>query len=176
MRAAIRWLDRLSEVADRIALWGAVLSVAALVLLAGWQAAARYILDQPPAWTEELARFMMVWAGLLGASCAFRAHADPSLFPAARIRTGGLGKVFALIRAGGAIIFIAPILWYSAYGLNGRMASGYVARNAKQMVETVDLPMSVFAIAVPVGFSLILLHAVAHLATALAPTEQGTAP
>jgi len=167
MRAAIRWLDQISAFADRIALFGAVLSVAALVFLAGWQAAARYILDQPPAWTEELARFMMVWAGLLGASCAFRAHADPSLFPAARDREGRIGKLFAVIRAGGAIIFITPILWYSIYGLNGRAASGYIARNAKQMAETVDLPMSVFAIAVPIGFGLILLHALAHLATAL---------
>ncbi|NBR89026.1 MAG: TRAP transporter small permease subunit [Rhodobacteraceae bacterium] len=167
MRAAIRWLDRISAFADRIALSGAVLAVAALVFLAGWQAAARYLLDQPPAWTEELARFTMVWAGLLGASCAFRAHVDPSLFPEARARQGGVGKLFASVRAAGAIIFITPILWFSIFGLNGRAASGYIARNAKQMAETVDLPMSVFAMAVPLGFGLILLHAVAHLGMAL---------
>ena len=171
MRAAIYWFDRISALGDRIALWGAVLSVVALVFLAGWQATARYILDQPPAWTEELARYMMVWAGLLGASCAFRANADPSLFPAAREREGGIGKLLAVIRAGGAIIFITPILWYSIYGLNGRATSGYIARNAKQMAETVDLPMSVFAIAVPIGFGLILLHALAHLATALSAKD-----
>jgi len=167
VRAAISWLDRVSAFLDRIALWGAVLAVIALVLLAGWQAAARYILDQPPSWTEELARFMMVWAGLLGASCAFRANVDPSLFPAARERTDGVGRVFAVVRSLGALVFITPILWYSVFGLNGRAGSGYIARNAKQMAETVDVPMSVFAMAVPVGFGLILIHLLAHLATSL---------
>ncbi|MFY9209727.1 MAG: TRAP transporter small permease subunit [Aestuariivita sp.] len=167
MRAAITWLDRISAFADRIALLGAVLAVIAMVMLAGWQAAARYIIDQPPSWTEELARFMMVWAGLLGASCAFRANADPSLFPAARERTDSVGRVFAVIRSIGALVFITPILWYSVFGLNGRASSGYIARNAKQMAETVDVPMSVFAIAVPIGFGLILLHLLSHLATAL---------
>jgi TRAP-type C4-dicarboxylate transport system permease small subunit len=109
----------------------------------------------------------MVWAGLLGASCAFRAQTDPSLFPAARVRRGGVGRLYAVIRSIGALVFVTPILWYSVYGLNGRAGSGYIARNAKQMAETVDLPMSVFAMAIPIGFGLILLHLVAHLATAL---------
>ena len=167
MRAAIAWLDRLSAFLNKIALWGAVLTVSALVAIAFWQAAARYLLDQPPAWTEELARYLMVWAGLLGASCAFRIHADPSLFPDARRRQDGLGQIFAVIRAMGALIFIAPILWYCTFGLNGKMASGYIARNARISAETLDIPMSAFALAIPIGFGLIFLHLLANLGTAL---------
>lgn len=171
MRAAISWLDHVSAFLNRIALWGAVLAVAALVLIAFWQAAARYLLDQPPAWTEELARYLMVWAGLLGASCAFRIHANPSLFPDARRHQGDLGRVFAVIRAMGALIFIAPILWFCAFGLNGKMASGYIARNARISAETLDIPMSAFALAIPVGFGLIMIHIFANLATALTTRE-----
>lgn len=167
MRAAISLLDGLSAFLNRIALWGAVTAVLALVMIAFWQAAARYILDQPPAWTEELARYLMVWAGLLGASCAFRTHADPSLFPDARSRTGPFGRVHAIIRALGAFVFITPILWYSVIGLNGKFSSGYIARNARVTAETLDVPMSAFALAVPVGFGLIMLHLIANLATAL---------
>lgn len=167
MRAVASWLERISALLNSIALWGAVLAVAALVVLAGWQAAARYILDQPPSWTEELARFMMVWAGLLGASCAFRANVDPSLFPDARLRTDGLGRIYSVIRALGALVFVSPILWYSFFGLNGSLSSGYIARNAKQLAETVDVPMSVFAMAIPIGFGLILVHLLAHLSKAL---------
>lgn len=172
MRAAIVWLDRVSALLNKVALWGAVLTVLALVLIAFWQAAARYILDQPPAWTEELARYLMVWAGLLGASCAFRIHADPSLFPAARERTDGLGRFYAIVRAFGAFVFIAPILWYCLYGLNGKMTSGYIARNARVTAETLDVPMSAFALAVPVGFGLVLIHLFANLATALSGASQ----
>jgi len=163
MRAAAVTLDRISAFVNAIALWGAVASVAALVFIAGWQAAARYILDQPPSWTEEMARFLMVWAGLLGAPCAFRANADPSLFPAARARTDRFGRVLGAVRAVGALVFISPILWYCVFGLNGQVRTGYIARNAKQLAETVDVPMSVFAMAIPIGFGLILVHALAHL-------------
>jgi TRAP-type C4-dicarboxylate transport system permease small subunit len=167
MRAATAKLDRISAFLNAIALWGAVAAVAALVLIAGWQAAARYVLDQPPSWTEEMARFLMVWAGLLGASCAFRANADPSLFPAARQRTDGMGRILGAVRALGALVFVTPILWYCVFGLNGRVGSGYIARNARQMAETVDVPMSVFAMAIPIGFGLILVHLLAHLANLL---------
>lgn len=171
MRAAISWLDRLSALLHRIALWGAVLSVAALVLIAGWQAAARYLLDQPPAWTEELARYLMVWAGLLGASCAFRLHADPSLFPAARLRTGTMGRLYSIVRAVGTFVFVTPILWFCFVGLNGKIGSGYIARNARVTAETVDVPMSVFAIAIPIGFGLILVHLLAHLGKEMTSQE-----
>ena len=171
MRATAYWLDRLSAGLNRIALWAAVGSLLSLVAIAGWQVVARYVLDQPPAWTEELARFMMVWAGLLGASCAFRAKTDPSLFPAARERVDGVGRVFAVIRTVGTIVFVAPILWYCVIGINGKVSTGYIARNAKQLTETMDLSMAVFAVAIPVGFTLIAIHALAQAATALTRGE-----
>lgn len=163
MRAIAHSLDTISAALNRLALYGAVASVLVLVLAASWQVIARYILAQPPVWTEELARYMMVWAGLLGASVAFRAHADPSLFPAARERSDSLGRIFAVFRALGVLGFIAPILWFSAFSLRGDFSGGYIARQSRQMAEAMDVPMVVFATAVPAGFFLIFLHALAHL-------------
>jgi TRAP-type C4-dicarboxylate transport system permease small subunit len=99
-----------------IALWGAVLAVLVMVAAAGWQVVARYVLDAPPVWTEETARRAMVWAGMLGASCAFRAHADPTLFPAMRRVAGGPGMALALVRALGVLAFAVPVIWYSLFG------------------------------------------------------------
>jgi TRAP-type C4-dicarboxylate transport system permease small subunit len=47
------------------------------------------------------------------------------------------------------------------------MASGYIARNARISAETLDIPMSAFALAIPIGFGLIFLHLLANLGTAL---------
>ena len=74
---------------------------------------------------------------------------------------------YDVVRALGALAFITPILWYCVFGLNGKAGSGYIARNAMQMAETVNVPMSVFAMAIPVGFGLILIHLLAHLGTEL---------
>lgn len=163
MRAAALTLDRISRNLDRVALVGAVIAVLVMLGSAGWQVVARYALAQPPVWTEELARFSMVWAGLLGASCAFRAMSDPTLFPGARDRTDGIGKIYALIRAVGVLVFISPILWYSVFGLNNTIARGYVGRLMGRQAETMDVPMVVFGIAIPIAFALILLHLIADL-------------
>lgn len=172
-------IDGLSEQLNRLALWGAVLAVIVMLGAAGWQVIARYVLAQPPVWTEELARFSMVWAGLLGASCAFRWKADPSLFADMQKKTGSLGNVLLVLRSLGTVVFIAPIIWYSIFGINMNPARGYIARLAGRTAETMDLPMTLFGIAIPLAFSLILLHLIAALLMGLSgqsntpPPSQG---
>ncbi len=46
-----------------------------LVVAVLWQVAARFILGDPSDWTEELATFLMIWVGLLGACVALRRKA-----------------------------------------------------------------------------------------------------
>lgn len=159
MKTMAIWLDRFSARLNRLALWGAVAIVGSLVVVAMWQVIARYFLAQPPVWTEELARYLMVWGALLGGSCAFRAHADPSLFPGQRER-GGLVSV---LRAIGAFTFIAPILWFSVLGLNGKVGSGYIGRLMGREAETLDVSMALFGMAIPIAFALILVHLLADL-------------
>jgi TRAP-type C4-dicarboxylate transport system permease small subunit len=41
-----------------------------LVLDVVWQVLSRYVLTNPSSWTEELATYLMIWVGMLGASVA----------------------------------------------------------------------------------------------------------
>ena len=61
--------------------------MAAMVLAVLWQVATRYLLHDPSSLTEELARFGLMWLGLLGASYGFgqRAHLAVELLPRNRI-------------------------------------------------------------------------------------------
>ena len=174
MRALAYSLDRISAALNAVAVWGAILAILVMIGAAGWQVVARYILAQPPIWTEELARYSMVWAGVLGGSCAFRLAADPSLFPSMRNITGLTGDAFAAIRALGALAFIAPILWYSILGLNGQTSTGYIGRLMGRQAETMALPMSAFGIAIPIAFALILIHLIADLAMSVTSQKRPT--
>jgi TRAP-type C4-dicarboxylate transport system permease small subunit len=170
MRAMALGLDRLSALLNSIALWGAVLAVLTMVGAAGWQVIARYVLDAPPIWTEELARRAMVWAGMLGASCAFRVSADPTLCPTLRLVPGRTGVVLALIRACGVLLFAVPVIWFSIF--DGRMnpARGFLGRSLNRSAEMLDISMIWFTAAVPLAFAIIVLHVIA--ATLLRLTEQ----
>lgn len=167
MRQLARGLDRLSQALNTVALWAAVLAVLAMVLAAGWQVVARYILAAPPIWTEELARRAMVWAGMLGASAAFRSGLDPTLFPQAVLLQGLAGRGLAVIRTAGVLIFVTPVLWFSLYGPNMNMARGFLGRSLDRTAEMIPVSMIWFTAAVPVAFALIALHAIAELAMRL---------
>ncbi|MCC5987335.1 MAG: TRAP transporter small permease subunit [Pararhodobacter sp.] len=173
MRRLARGLDRLSAALNTVALWGAVLAVLVMVFAAGWQVVARYALAAPPVWTEELARRSMVWAGMLGASAAFRAGVDPTLFPQAVLLRGLPGKGLALIRAAGALIFVAPVIWFSLFGPNMNMARGFLGRSLDRTAEMIPLSMIWFTAAVPLAFALIALHVIAALAMRLTEPANG---
>lgn len=171
MQALAGFLDRLSGALNRLALVGAALAVAVMLAAAGWQVVARYLLNQPPSWTEELARFAMVWGGLLGASCAFRFRRDPTLFPDALNAEGARGLIYRALRSVGVLCFIVPILWFSLFGPGANPARGYLARLAGRQTETMDLPLVVFGIAIPIALGLILLHVLTDITTALSNTR-----
>ena len=50
-----------------------------MVVLVMFQVLARYVFRAVPVWTEEAARYCMVWGGLFGATVAFHGDLDPRL-------------------------------------------------------------------------------------------------
>ena len=169
LRAIAKGLDRLSVQLNRVGLAVAVVAVLVMLCAAMWQVLARYLLAQPPIWTEELARFSMVWGGMMGASCAFRLKADPTLFPEALDWKGALGVAGTLIRSTGVLIFVIAVLWFCIFGPRMNMARGYIGRLMGRQAETMDVPVVVFGIAIPIALAFILVHVAADLARALVP-------
>ena len=50
-----------------------------MVLDVTWQVLSRYVLTNPSSFTEELARFLLMWIGLLGAAYSYRRRAHLGL-------------------------------------------------------------------------------------------------
>lgn len=64
-----RWLDRILR-SICIMLFGA------LVILVVWQVFTRLVLNDPSPWTEEAARYVFVWASMIGIAIAVGEKAD----------------------------------------------------------------------------------------------------
>lgn len=170
-RQFARRLDRISSNLDRLAIAGAVIALAIMSGAALWQTVARYLLDAPPIWTEEVARRAMVWAGMLGASAAFRAGANPTIFPEMLYKKGGVGHVLSLVRAIGVTLFVGPVLWFSVFGANMDLSRGFLGRSLLRSAEMIPASMIWFTAAVPVCLLLILIHLVAMLSLRLSGDE-----
>jgi len=153
---------RISTALDRVA---SLLAGAAVVVLVGavmLQVVARYVFSQPPAWTEELARYAMIWAGLIGASMSFKRRFDPALF-------SGITKGPLWLRAGAqfvqslvVLIYLLPILWHVFFGPGMNPARGFLLRHSRTMADALPFSTVWVAVAVPLTILLILLHLVAR--------------
>jgi TRAP-type transport system small permease protein len=158
-----RAILNLSRWTDAICLALAKIALAGMVAVVGVQVVARYGLNAPPPWTEELARYLMVWGGLLGATAAFLRAADPAVVRRTDAGTGAAGMLRKGLLAGAVLIFVAPILYYSIFGADGDPMRGFLARNAARTSSGLGLNLAFVAAAIPVFCSVILIHTCARL-------------
>ena len=175
-RAAGRAAVAVSDALDRVAEVAAVAALVVLVAAVMTQVVARYVLFSPPTWTEELARYAMIWAGLLGATLSFKRRFDPALFE------GGAGMGTLRAAAAGALqsvvvlIYLAPILWHCVYGPGMNPARGFLVRHGRTTAESMDFSTLWVAVAVPTMVLLVLVHLVARwFGDARPPRPEGDA-
>ena len=114
------------------------------VLLQIW---ARYGFDYPFTWTEELARYLMVWAGLLGATCAFKRRLDPAVVQV-DVDTMGIGRTAIL--AATMLIFLLPILYFSFFGPDVNFQRGFLWRSSNRLSPGLGLNMALVGSIVPI--------------------------
>ena len=72
LAAAHTGLRRLNTVLVRVLEVLAILAMSILVLDVVWGVVTRYIVGEQAKWTEELARFLLIWVSMLGGALAFR--------------------------------------------------------------------------------------------------------
>lgn len=162
---ALLWL---SDTIDRLLRRVALICLVAMVAFISLQVVARYGFAAPPAWTEEAARYAMVWVGLLGASVSYKAGFDPRLVQVPASLPRPLRQLAALMRGAAVVVFLGPILFYCFFGPGLNPARSFLTRSLNSTAETFDMPLIFVAITVPVFIIAIFVHGLAHLAQGLA--------
>ncbi len=151
MRRAIQWISYGLDQACRAA---AVGFLSLMLLLVLFQVIARYIFQAVPVWTEEAARYCMVWGGLLGATVAFRSNQDPRLIqPPTRGSPAWILSAF-LLRTIAVVVFLGPVLYHS-----GR----FLARGMHRTSEGLEIPLGLVTAAVPIAVVVIFVHVLARV-------------
>lgn len=147
----------------RLCRTAALVCLGLLVVVVGAQVIARYVFAAPPSWTDELARWLMVWAGLLGSTVAFRRGVDPEIVSSRQLPGRWLRVVARWVAAVAVILFLLPIALHSFVGPNFSLERGFMARNAARTSEGMEISMLFVASAVPVAAIVILIHLLARL-------------
>ncbi len=157
-------LPRLSAGINRICWVTAGAFVLAMLAAVGLQVIARYIFFSPPSWTEELARYCMIWAGYLGATVSFYRREDPVLMGRKRVGPGSLSVFFLLVRNTAVVLFMVPIVYWSPVIIRHHMS---------RETESMELISGYVMLIVPVFAVIILVHVLARVIEALAKRYTG---
>ena len=133
--------------------WTLVALAIFMVLTVTWQVLSRYALRAPSSLTEEIARFQLIWLGLLGAVYTFRnrMHVGIDLFVSPL--TGKKRLAAELIALVSVLVFAALILIYGG----GRLVQ--LTHELDQTSAALGIRMSYVYSIIPISGVLMCLYA-----------------
>lgn len=147
-------VDRLVRAIDRITTISAAGFLTMMLGLVVFQALARYGFSNAPAWTEEAARYAMIWTGLLGGVSAFLANQDPVIVkvdehaPRWRRRVQSWATVICVTA------FLALLLVFSV---------GFIGRASLRHTEALGWNFAAVAVIIPIYCGLLIVASILRL-------------
>lgn len=114
----------------------------------------RYVLNHSLFWSEELARFLLVWLTFLGASAAYHRRAHPGIDTLSRLLPARLKKAAVIC------VHLASLTLFAVMIIYGCQFSWFVRL---QISPALHLPKWIVYSMVPVSGSVLLLHGLVFL-------------
>jgi TRAP-type C4-dicarboxylate transport system permease small subunit len=104
---------------DRVLAWACVGLMGASVLNVTWQVVTRFVLGSPSGFTDELARFLLIWLGMLGAAYAVgqRMHLAIDLLPRALDPRPKARAALGIVLQGCVLLFALGAMVYGGGNL-----------------------------------------------------------
>jgi len=136
-----------------------IVLMAVLLIDVSWQVLTRFILANPSSFTEELARFLLIWIGLLGSAHAYRhkMHLGVDIFVKSLSTTSA-----KVLKQAVQLITIAFALSVLVFG-GGKLM--LLAIHLNQESPAMHINMGVIYIALPLSGILLALFAIEHMLT-----------
>ena len=145
-------LDLLSRELNRLAEWAMAVSIGAMTLLVGAQIAGRFLFGYSIFWSDELARFLLVWSAFLGMSVGVRRGAHPAVDSFVRALPPPAARVAFVAAVACSLLFFLVMVAHGTL---------LVQRTWPQRSPTLALRMGLPYLAVPLAGLLMALHTIA---------------
>ena len=150
----MRITEHLSRWVNRPAEWLAISMLLLMLACVLLQVVGRYAFQNPPAWTEEAARFAMVWCGLLGASSALLKRMDPKLSAGIQAARGVSAGMLKLGRWLAVTLFTLPWIIYGP---------GFVVRHWYRVTDSLEWNSALVVLILPIAGCILFVYACVQL-------------
>ena len=142
-------MERTSTIINRIAETALLVIISVMACVVFVEVLFRYALMLPLFWTEEFARYCLVWSSLLGAGVALKRGEHIAVtFLVDRI-PGGMRPQAALLVSTFVALFLMAILWGGVH---------LVLLTRHQLSPAMRIPMAWPYLAIPISSLIMLIH------------------
>ena len=142
------------EKIDSFLAWTLVIIMSLMVINVLWQVFSRFILGDPSSYTEELARYLMIWVGVLGAAYVSgkNKHVAIDYIPSKFSKTNQF-KVKKLVT------WIIMIFAFFAFIIGGSRLV-YITYILEQFSPALQIPLAFVYLVIPISGILIVYYKV----------------
>ena len=161
-------MRKLVEILDAVLRNVLIALMAAMVAAVSWQVISRYVFSSPSSWTEEIARFLLIWIGVLGAAYAFRTGVHLGLDILPRKLTGRSAELLKQFTAFVVVLFSVTVLVVGG----GSLVS--LTWELRQYSAVLGLPIAFVYSVIPTAGILICIYAIAAVTGAIAAESDST--
>lgn len=131
---------------EEVAAVALLVAMSAVVFL---QVVYRFILQSPLSWSDELSRFLFIWATFLGSAIAVRRGGHFGVEMVVKLLPPPLQRALALGNAVAIMVLLALLTYYGML---------LVERTSRQLSTGLQIQMSIPYLAIPVASMLMLLE------------------
>ncbi|MDT0552852.1 TRAP transporter small permease [Urechidicola vernalis] len=134
-----------------------VVIMAVMVLNVLWQVFARFVLGSPSSFTDELARYLMIWVGVLGAAyiSGKNMHVAIDLIPSKLNKNSQL-RLKMIVS-----VIIILFCFFALFIGGGRLV--YITYTLEQYSPALQIPLALVYLVIPISGALIIFYKVSDI-------------
>lgn len=163
-------MQKLTQIITKILEIVLIILMAGIVIDVSWQIFTRFILRDPSSYTEELAGFLLIWIGLLGASYALytKVHLGIDILTSNLV---GFRRKMSTIT-----IYILVLLFSLFIPVIGGIKLVNITFALKQISPAMGIPMGYVYLVLPITGILMIYYSIVFIIKAVREAPEITAP
>jgi len=150
-------LIKFRSILENILAHSLVLLMGLMVLNVLWQVFSRYVMDEPSPFTDELARFLMIWLGLLGAAYVSGKNGHVAIDVLAKRANAKNQRVLKKVVSGFIILFCLAAM------VTGGSWLVYTTYELKQLSPALGLPLAYVYVVIPLSGVIVVYYKVVDI-------------
>lgn len=166
MKHSARKLYEVTGWLDFLAKWASILFIALMAIVVVVQVVARYVMRNPFPWTEELARYLMIWSSFIAMGHMVRSWDCVKVDFLVDSFSGAIGK--------GVRIFLRVVVLALCLVMVYLCGTVFPAVTRNQVTPALGISMLIPQSGIIVGMALVAIQALAAICAEIAGISSGT--